>query len=164
MYMNLINGNKKNINLYKNKFIRYALDQSMIALAKKEVPVGSVGICNSKIISINHNEMQKNIDPTSHAEISCIKEMANKLKTSILTDCDIYISTEPCAMCAQAIAFSKIKKIYFGAFNKKFGAIYSQIKLFNTKINNYIPEVYRGIENKKSSNILKYFFTKINKL
>ena len=154
---------KKIVNLYKNKFIEYALDQARIAVEENEVPVGAVIVYKDDIITTNYNKMRSEHDPTAHAEILCIREATKKLQRSNLSDCELYVTLEPCAMCAQAIAFSKIKRVYFGAYDEKFGAIENGVRLFNSKVHNHIPEIYGGIEQQKSSEMMKEFFLKIRK-
>ena len=143
--------------------MEYALDQARMAVEKNEVPVGAVIVYNDDIIAINHNKMISEHDPTAHAEILCIREATKKLQRPNLSDCELYVTLEPCAMCAQAIAFSKIKRVYFGAYDEKFGAIENGVRLFNSKVQNHIPEIYGGIEQQKSSDMMKEFFLKIRK-
>lgn len=151
------------VNLYKSKFMGYALEQAEFAIKENEVPVGAVIVHNDGIISTNYNRMRSEHDPTAHAEILCIRKATKKLQTANLSDCDIYITLEPCAMCAQAIAFSKIKRVYFGAYDEKFGAIENGVRLFNSKTHNHVPEIYGGIEQQKATRLMKSFFTKIRK-
>lgn len=151
------------VSLYKNKFMGHALKQAEFAIKENEVPVGAAIVRNDGIISTNFNRMRSEYDPTAHAEILCIREATKKLQTANLSDCEIYITLEPCAMCAQAIAFSKIKRVYFGAYDEKFGAIENGVRLFNSKTHNHVPEIYGGIEQQKATSLMKSFFTKIRK-
>ena len=139
--------------------------QHALLLAKKaykqdEVPVGAVIVKDSGIISSQHNQVRSHMDPTGHAEILCIKEAAQKLATTHLNECDIYTTLEPCAMCAQALAWAKIKRIYFAAYDKKFGAMGSRLDIFNEHSVNYKPEIYGGIMEEESAKLLKNFFSK----
>ncbi len=145
-------------NLNFNKFMNHALSQAEIAFKNNEVPVGSILTHNNKIISSNYNKVKSNVDPTAHAEILCIRETAKKLKITNLSDCELYTTLEPCAMCAQAIAFSKIKCLYFGAYDKKFGAIENGVRLFHSKTHNHTPEIYGGIMEQKAVDLMQKFF------
>ncbi|MSO13435.1 nucleoside deaminase [Candidatus Aquarickettsia rohweri] len=145
-------------NLNFNQFMNHALSQAEIAFKNNEVPVGSILTHNNKIISSNYNKVKSNVDPTAHAEILCIRETAKKLKITNLSDCELYTTLEPCAMCAQAIAFSKIKCLYFGAYDKKFGAIENGVRLFHSKTHNHTPEIYGGIMEQKAVDLMQKFF------
>ncbi len=145
-------------NLNFNQFMNHALSQAEIAFKNNEVPVGSILTHNNKIISSNYNKVKSNVDPTAHAEILCIRETAKKLKITNLSDCELYTTLEPCAMCAQAIAFSKIKCLYFGAYDKKFGAIENGVRFFHSKTHNHTPEIYGGIMEQKAVDLMQKFF------
>ena len=149
------------MNLDINRFMNHALLQAKMAFYQNEVPIGSIVTCNNNIISSNYNKVQSNLDPTAHAEILCIRESAKKLNVINLSNCTLYTTLEPCAMCAQAIAFSKIKCVYFSAYNVKFGAIENGIRLFYSKLCNYTPEIYGGIMEEQSVNLMKKFFIQI---
>jgi cytosine deaminase len=151
---------KKIIKMQSNYFMHEALKEGGRASKKEEVPVGALIVYKGKIIAQKHNLVRKNVDPTAHAEILCIREAAKSLLTHYLNECDIYTTLEPCAMCAQAIAFSKIKRLYFGAYDEKFGAIESGARIFNTCNANHVPEIYGGIEQDKASEMLRDFFAK----
>jgi len=140
--------------------MNHALSQAEIAFKNNEVPVGSILTHNNKIISSNYNKVKSNVDPTAHAEILCIREAAKKLKITNLSNCELYTTLEPCAMCAQAIAFSKIKCLYFGAYDKKFGAIENGVRLFHSKTHNHTPEIYGGIMEQKAVDLMQKFFIK----
>ena len=92
-----------------------AVKEAKMGLIKNEVPVGTVITYYDKIISSNHNRVILDMDPSAHAEILCIRDATKKLQTLFLNECSLYTTLEPCVMCAQAIAFSKIKRLYFGA-------------------------------------------------
>ena len=141
-----------------NAFMKIALEEAIKASENDEVPVGAVIVRSGKIISKSHNRMRENLDPTAHAEMLCIREATQKLGTYYLNECDMYVTLEPCAMCAQAIAFSKIKRLYFGAYDEKFGAIENGVRLFNSKSSNHLPEIYGGIQHMEAANILQGFF------
>lgn len=138
----------------KNNFMQEALKQAKIAFKKDEVPVGSVIVCEGKIIAKGHNQNRKLNDPCAHAEIIALRK-ASKIKNSPrLDDCDIYITLEPCAMCLAAISFAKIRNVYFGAFDEKFGAISNNL----LGKNYYKSEIYSGFCEVESVKLLQDFF------
>lgn len=141
-----------------NAFMKIALSEAIKASAKQEVPVGAVIVHEGEVIAKCHNSTRCNLDPTAHAEILCIREAAQKLGAYCLDTCDMYVTLEPCAMCAQAMAFSRIKRLYFGAYDEKFGAIENGARLFNAKSANHIPEIYGGINQTECTKILQDFF------
>ena len=125
----------------------------------KDVPVGCVIKKDGIIISSAHNQREENNDVTAHAEILAIKEAQKRFRTSRLTDCEMYVTLEPCPMCAWAIIQSGIKTLYFGSYNTQYGAISSVInlpELANSKI-----KVYSGIEEDICNKILEDFWNKV---
>ena len=151
------------VNLYDSYFMLIALNQAKIAFNKNEVPIGAVVVSNNEIIACSYNQVKLNIDITAHAEVLCIQNAAKRLGTTNLNNCYLYTTLEPCVMCAQVISFSKIRGLYFGAYDIKFGAVENGVRLFNFGISNYIPEIYGGINQKDSSFLMKSFFKKIRK-
>ena len=129
------------------------------AIKRREIPIGAVIIdSNELIISANHNLTFNSFDPTSHAEILCIREATKKLQTKYLKECDIFVTLEPCAMCAQALAASRIRRIYFSAYDEKFGAVNDRINIFRDIKVNIKPEIYGGIQEERSIKLLRSFF------
>ncbi|ABD45232.1 cytidine and deoxycytidylate deaminase [Ehrlichia chaffeensis str. Heartland] len=126
-----------------------------------EVPVGAVIVHNNEVISSANNSNIHDIDPTAHAEILAIRNACKILSTHILNQCDIYVTLEPCAMCAQAISFSKIRRLYFGAYNKKYGAIENGARIF--QFCHHVPEVYGGILEAENTKLITDFFKKLRK-
>ena len=127
----------------------------------EDIPVGCVIKKNGEIIASAHNLREETNDVTAHAEILAIKEAQKKLKTSRLHECEMYVTLEPCPMCAWAIIQSGIRIIYFGSYNAQYGALGSAIdlpKLANSKI-----KVYGGIEEETCNKILEEFFKGIRK-
>ena len=125
----------------------------------KDVPVGCVIKLDGKIIASTHNMREKNDDITAHAEILAIKKAQKILGTSRLTDCEMYVTLEPCPMCAWAIIQSGIKTLYFGSYNTQYGAMGSTLdlpKLARTKI-----KIYGGIEEEQCNKILEEFWNKV---
>ncbi len=138
-----------------------ALEQAKIAFNKNEVPVGAIIVRNNLIISSSYNMVIENNDPTAHAEINVIRQACSLLENFRLVDCDIYVTLEPCPMCAQAISNARIKRLFFGAYDIKSGGVDNGARIFNQSSCFFIPEIYGGIMEKDCSNILKEFF--INK-
>ena len=136
--------------------------QKAIELAKqtkKDVPVGAVIVKNNEIISFAHNEKELNNDVTSHAEIVAINRAEQVLNNWRLDDCEMYVTLEPCPMCAWAILQSRIKTVYFGSFDKNYGAFGSKLDL--RKILNSNLKIYGGIMEEDCDKILLEFFKKI---
>ncbi|MBQ6516206.1 nucleoside deaminase [bacterium] len=130
-------------------------------MCEKDVPVGAVIVKDGEIITSAHNEKEILQDVTGHAEILAIKEAQKKLKTYHLTDCDMYVTLEPCPMCAWAIINSGIKNVYFGAYDLQYGAMGSVLNLPKTA--NSKIKVYSGIKETECKKILDDFFKKLRK-
>lgn len=133
-----------------------------INIAKKsgaDVPVGALIVKNNKIISLAYNEKEKNNDPSAHAEILAIRKAASKLNNWRLEDCELYVTLEPCPMCAWAIIQSRIKSVYFGSFDKQYGSLGSILDLRQQA--NSSLKVYGGICEKECDNILEEFWNNI---
>jgi tRNA(adenine34) deaminase len=136
-----------------------ALKEAELAKERDEVPVGAVIIDkNNNILASNGNRVIELSDPTAHAEILCIREASWKIKNERLIDCTIFSTLEPCAMCSSAISLSRIKKLFFGAYDHKTGAVESGIKYFQTSSCNHKPEFYGGFKEKDSESILNSYF------
>ena len=130
------------------------------ANAIDEVPVGAI-IYNSQtseIISKSFNKTNKNIDPTAHAEINVIRDACKKLNTSRLINCDLYVTLEPCMMCAAAISQARIRRLYFGADDLKYGSINGNINYFQKENTNHLPEIYDNICSESCNRLLINFF------
>lgn len=124
-----------------------------------DVPIGAVIVRDGKIISRGENKVQKSKNPTLHAEIVAINRACKKLKTKFLDDCDIYITLEPCAMCATAISFARIKNIYFAATDAKGGGITSNAKIFDNDKHLWHPNIIQMPEYaEQSAQMLRKFF------
>jgi len=125
-----------------------------------EVPVGAI-IYNpkiSQIISKSFNKTNKNMDPTAHAEINVIRDACKKLECSRLIDCDLYVTLEPCIMCAAAISQARIRRLYFGADDLKYGSINGNINYFQKENTNHLPEIYDNICSDSCNRLLINFF------
>ena len=140
-------------------FMKIAFTEAIKAKNRDEVPVGSVIVDErNNIIASNGNRIIELSDPTAHAEILCIREASKKIQSERLVNCSLFSILEPCAMCASAISFARIKNLYFGAFDPKGGAVENGIKFFNSYTCNHKPDVYGGFNEKKSSDLLKSYF------
>ncbi len=135
-----------------------ALKQADTARNAGEIPVGAVIVHHNKIIARGHNLTVTNNDPTAHAEIVVIRKAAQILKNYRLTDCDLYVTLEPCTMCAGAIANARIKRLYFGATDTKGGAVTSGVQFFNRPTCHHKIEIYDMIQAYECGKIIKDFF------
>ncbi len=133
-----------------------AVKAAVTALSEGEVPIGAAIFKNGNSIAVEHNRVIALCDPTAHAEVLAIRRACQLLKTNILIDCVMYVTLEPCAMCAKAIMLSKISKIYFGAYNFKTGAIFHGENMIHLHQN--ILEVIGGVKETECSQVLKHFF------
>lgn len=135
-----------------------AIKQAEIAFLNDEVPVGAVIIYQNQIISSAFNQMKAKKNPLFHAEIEAINKAMIYLKSSRLNDCDIYVSLEPCAMCAAAISYARIKRLYFAASDKKFGFCLGSNSIFKSDNAYFRPEIYSAICEEESVELLQKFF------
>jgi len=139
-------------------FMLEALAQAELAFNNHEVPVGAIIVENGQIIARAYNQNLKLKDPTAHAEILAIRQACQIKDSTKLNNCDIFITLEPCAMCLSAISYARIRRIYFGAYDQKFGAVESN-PLFSLKdLAMFKSEIYSGINSQQSINLLKKFF------
>lgn len=136
-----------------------ALELARLAVEEGEVPVGAVIVKDGKIIAESYNLTETLKDPTAHAEMVAIHAACEELQTPRLIDCDMYVTLEPCPMCAQAISFARIRRLYFGAFDPKGGGVENGARIYNAPSCHHKPEVYGGINETESSEMLKEFFT-----
>lgn len=140
--------------------MRLALKEAHKAALIDEVPVGAIVVCNGKVIARGFNVRETKFDPLGHAEIVAIKKASKKLKTWRLTECELYVTVEPCAMCAGAIMWSRFKRIIFGTYDQKGGAMGPSFNLFDEKIVNHRPEVVGGVLEEDCKAIIQTFFRK----
>jgi tRNA(Arg) A34 adenosine deaminase TadA len=138
--------------------MRLALARAAEAAAAGEVPVGAVVARGSTIISAAANGMRMGSDPTAHAEIVALRDAGRELGSSRLDDCDLWVTLEPCAMCAGAIALARIRRLYFAAADPKGGAVLHGPRLFTQATCHHAPEVYPGIGEGESAQMLRRFF------
>jgi tRNA(Arg) A34 adenosine deaminase TadA len=143
-----------------NYFMDEALNQAQIAFAAGEVPVGAVVVKDNQIIAAAHNQNIFLRDATAHAEILAIKKANQILKTHRLDNCDLYVSLEPCPMCAGAISLARIRRLYYGASDSKSGGVENGARVFSHKQCHHKPEIYGRIAALESEKLLKSFFAK----
>lgn len=148
----------------KEKFMKEALKQARQAYNKLEVPVGAVIVKDGKIIARAYNQKECKNDTTNHAEILAIKKASKKLNSWRLIDCDMYVTLEPCSMCAGALIQSRIRKVYIGAPDAKTGACGSVLNLLEDYKFNHVVEVENGILKDECESLLKEFFKKLRDL
>ena len=142
-------------------FMKEALKEAKKAYKKDETPVGAVIVKDGIVIARAHNEKELRMDPTLHAEISAIRKACKKLGTWRLNDCDMYVTLEPCAMCAGAIIQARIGRLFIGALDPKAGAAGSVVDLLSVQKFNHRVEVSYGLLTEECSKILKDFFKEL---
>ena len=137
-----------------------ALEQARTGFNAEEVPVGAVIIESQtgKIVSKAHNRVQQLQDPTAHAEILAIRSASYKVGNAKLTNLDLFVTLEPCAMCAHAISLARINKLVFGAYDSKNGGVEHGARIFSNAACNHIPEIIGGVYETEASDILREFF------
>ena len=150
--------------MLEEKFMKEALKEAKKAYEKLEVPVGCVIVKEGKIIARAHNLKETKFDTTKHAEIVAIQKASKKLKSWRLLDCEMYVTLEPCSMCAGAIINSRIKKVYIGAMDEKTGACSSVLNLFEDYKFNHKVELETGMMSEECEKILKDFFKELRKI
>ena len=144
-------------------YMKEALKEAQKAYEKLEVPVGAVIVKDGKIIARAYNQKETKFDTTKHAEILAIQKASKKLKSWRLIDCEMYVTLEPCPMCAGAIIQSRIKKVYYGVSDEKTGAVGSKLNLFKDYKFNHNVEVENGILTDKCKELLQNFFIELRK-
>lgn len=139
-------------------FMDTAINEAKAAALRNEVPVGAVLVKDRVIIAQSGNRILELKDPTAHAEILVIREAAEALGNERLIGCDLYVTLEPCAMCAAAISFSRIGRLYYGAEDIKGGGVENGVRFFSDQSCHHVPEYYGGLQANLSSKLLKEFF------
>jgi tRNA(adenine34) deaminase len=139
-------------------FMAMALDEARAAGARGEVPVGCVIVRDGAVVAQAGNRTLADRDPTAHAEIIAIRQAAASLGSERLDNCDLYVTLEPCAMCAGAVAFARIRRLYYGAADPKGGAVDNGVKFFASPACHHRPEVYGGLAEAEAGALLKAFF------
>jgi tRNA(adenine34) deaminase len=139
-------------------FMAEAMEEARAAEARGEVPVGAVIVRAGEIVARAGNRTLELKDPTAHAELLVIRQAAAGLGSERLTDCDLWVTLEPCAMCAAAISFARIRRLYYGAPDLKMGAVEHGPRFFGQPTCHHAPEVYSGIAEREAVDLLKRFF------
>jgi tRNA(adenine34) deaminase len=139
-------------------FMDLALKQAEIAASSGEVPIGCVVVHDGAVIAQAGNRTLTDRDPTAHAEMVALREAAQKLGRERLTDCDLYVTLEPCTMCAGAISHARIRRLYYGALDPKGGAIDSGVRFFGSKTCHHVPDIYPAVGEDKAAALLRDFF------
>ncbi|HKY86130.1 MAG TPA: nucleoside deaminase [Pseudorhodoplanes sp.] len=139
-------------------FMDMALDEARAAAAAGEVPVGCVIVRDGKVVAKAGNRTLRDKDPTAHAELLAIRQAAATLGSERLIECDLHVTLEPCAMCAGAMSFARIRRLYFGAADPKGGAVENGVRFFASPTCHHRPEVYGGIGESDAAALLKDFF------
>src|SRR5579872_4390187 len=135
-----------------------ALEEARAAVGRGEVPVGAVILHDGNLIAAAGNRTLELKDPTAHAEMLVIRAASAHLGSERLTACDLYVSLEPCAMCATAISFARLRRLYFGAPDPKMGGVEHGPRIFEQPTGHHRPEVYRGIREGEAAMLLRSFF------
>lgn len=141
-----------------NRFMVMALEEARAAAERGEVPVGAVVVHRGEVVARAGNRTRERRDVTAHAEIEVIRAAAQILGGERLTDADLYVTLEPCTMCAAAISFARIRRLYYGAVDPKGGAVESGVRFFASPTCHHAPETYGGIAESEAAGILKDFF------
>lgn len=142
-----------------NPFMQLALAQAQQAYGRGEVPVGAVLVSpEGAVLAGAHNRVETDHDPTAHAELLAIRHACRQMHSSRLPGCDLYVTLEPCAMCAQAISFARIRRLYYAARDPKGGGVEQGARVFAQATCHHKPEIYGGIGERESAQLLKKFF------
>jgi len=144
--------------MLSSSFMDLALEQARAAAAAGEVPVGSVVVRDGAVIAQAANRTLREHDPTAHCEMVAIRAAAQALGSERLIDCDLYVTLEPCAMCAGALSLARIRRLYYAAPDPKGGAVDNGVRFFASPSCHHRPEVYAGIGEAEASTLLKDFF------
>ena len=139
-------------------FMDLSLKAAKKAAQSGEVPIGCVIARGSEVIATAGNRTLADRDPTAHAEILAIRQAAEALGSERLVECDLYVTLEPCTMCAGAISFARVRRLYYGAADEKGGAVESGVRFFGQPTCHHAPEVYSGLGESEAAAMLKEFF------
>lgn len=139
-------------------YMDLALAEAERAADDGEVPVGAVVVYEGVVVATGRNRVIGDHDPTAHAEIVALREAGRELGSERLIDCDLWVTLEPCPMCAGAISFARIRRLYYAAQDPKGGAVENGVRLFSSPSCHHVPEVYSGLAETEASDMLKRFF------
>jgi tRNA(adenine34) deaminase len=141
-----------------SSFMDLALAEARAAAADGEVPVGCVVVRGGEVIARGRNRTLADCDPTAHAEMLAIRQAAAAVGAERLIDCDVYVTLEPCAMCAGALSLARVRRLYYGAADPKGGAVESGVRFFASPTCHHRPEIYGGIAEQEAAALLRRFF------
>lgn len=141
-----------------NQFMDLALDEARAAGERGEVPIGAVLVFDGAVVARSGNRTRELNDVTAHAEVAVIRKACESLGQERLTGADLYVTLEPCTMCAAAISFARIRRLYYGAEDPKGGAVHNGIRFFVQPTCHHAPDVYSGLQETVSADILRTFF------
>ena len=141
-----------------NNFMELALDEARAASGRGEVPVGAVVVRGGDVVAKAGNRTLADRDPTAHAELLVIREACKVLGNRALTECDLYVTLEPCPMCAQGIAQARLRRLYFGAADPKRGGVEHGPRIFSQPSCHHQPEIYGGLAAEEAARLLRDFF------
>lgn len=139
-------------------FMELALKAAEAAAEAGEVPIGCAIVRDGELVASAGNRTLADRDPTAHAEMLAIRAAAEKIGSGRLTDCDLYVTLEPCTMCAAAISFARIRRLYYGATDPKGGAVDSGVRFYASPTCHHVPEVYSAVGESEAAAMLKEFF------
>jgi tRNA(adenine34) deaminase len=139
-------------------FMELALEAARAAAAAGEAPIGCVVVSEGRVVAQAGNRTLLDLDPTAHAELLALRAAARALGSERLVDCDLYVTLEPCTMCAAAISFARIRRLYFGAADPKGGAVENGVRFFSAATCLHRPEVFGGIGEREAAALLREFF------
>jgi tRNA(adenine34) deaminase len=140
-------------------FMQHALAEAHAARARGEVPIGAIVVNpDGAVIAAAGNRTIELNDPTAHAELLVIRAACSHLGSQRLTGCDLYVTLEPCPMCAAAISFARVRRLYYGAADPKGGAVEHGARVFNQPTCHHVPEIYAGIDEERAAALLREFF------
>ncbi len=144
----------------RQSYMDLALAEAEKAGASGEVPVGAVVVeaASGRVLAAAHNRTETDRDPTAHAELLAIRAAAAAVGVPRLVDCDLYVTLEPCPMCAQAISFARIRRLYYGADDPKGGGVVHGPRIFTQATCHHVPEIYGGIGDVRAGALLRAFF------
>jgi tRNA(Arg) A34 adenosine deaminase TadA len=142
------------------RYMHQAIVAAREAAAAGDVPVGAVIVdrASLRVVAVTGNRVEQDNDPTAHAELLAIRMAARELSAPRLSDCDLYVTLEPCAMCAQAIAFARVRRLFFGAYDPKGGGVEHGARIFTQPTCHHAPEIVGGLEEGECAEILQAFF------
>ena len=139
-------------------YMEMALREAEAAAQRGEVPVGAVVVSAGSVVASAGNRTRELLDVTAHAEVLAVRAAAQALKSERLTDCDLYVTLEPCSLCAAAISFARIRRLYYGAGDPKGGGVDHGVRFFGSSTCHHAPEVYAGIGETAAAALLRRFF------